>query len=347
MKKTIRIILADPDPDYLDILKIKFISALHDRASVEVITDRKYFEDYFSVKREAELLVVGEGFYSPQLFSHRLSAILLLTEEKHKTAEEPPLSVYKYAGADIIYKRAAEALETKEDRHGRERTTRVTCVYSPIGGCGKTHTARGIAEHLSAAGYRVLYVDAEHLQTGFALFKDHVPIPFQTALAASRADDPYRLLAPYLKRETAHPVKRETAEADPSLKRAAAEIPSFRFLPSFGMSLSSAEIPYSFFERFILDAAAQDCFDHIIADTDTVFDDDKASLLGAADMVVLILPDSPEGAYAKELLQNSMVFQDDEKYCLQEPDKGGYVSEEQVSLICRLISSGEGEQQKK
>ena len=61
-----RIIIADTDVNYIQSLQLKFIEEFFEKIDLEIITEREYFDELFSVPQKAEILVVSEDLYEKQ-----------------------------------------------------------------------------------------------------------------------------------------------------------------------------------------------------------------------------------------------------------------------------------------
>ena len=62
-----RIIIADTDVNYIQSLQLKFIEEFFEKIDLEIITEREYFDELFSVPQKAEILVVSEDLYESSL----------------------------------------------------------------------------------------------------------------------------------------------------------------------------------------------------------------------------------------------------------------------------------------
>ena len=51
-----KVIIADEDANYIVPLQFKFVTDFFNKIDLEIITDRAYFDDYFSKPQNAEIL---------------------------------------------------------------------------------------------------------------------------------------------------------------------------------------------------------------------------------------------------------------------------------------------------
>ena len=78
------IILADNDEKFLAPLELKFVEELGEEVNIEVITEKEYFDDFFSTSKTANVLVVSSELYSVELHKHNINSIYVLTEEENE-----------------------------------------------------------------------------------------------------------------------------------------------------------------------------------------------------------------------------------------------------------------------
>ena len=74
-----RIILADPEVEYISRLQLIFIEEFFEKIDLEIITDRDYFEELFASPQKADILVVSDELYFSTLQMHDISDIFVMT----------------------------------------------------------------------------------------------------------------------------------------------------------------------------------------------------------------------------------------------------------------------------
>lgn len=287
------IILADTDANYISSLELKFIGTLDERINLEIITDRKYFNEYFSIPRTAEILAVSDELYSEELHKHNISNICVLIEkpESGDTEDLEVKSVYKYSSLKEIYNEIIGMSSNPDLRGNATNTdTQVIMVYSPIGGAGKTSVAIGLSTCL-AANKRVLYVDAEEMNTFSCLLAGDDFIS-ANCYSEFRADNSrmYLNVKPQIRTER------------------------FSYLPPFKGSLSSTGISMSAIIKFIEFAKASKDYDYIVVDADSTYSDEKAELMSLANKVFMIVMQDKVSAHKMNVLLHNANCTDAEKY---------------------------------
>ena len=93
-----RIIIADRDINYIVPIQLKFIEEFFDKIQLEVITDKNYYDEYFSNPRKVDILIVSGDFYDSSVKKHNVTHIFVMTEEQEEedTAELTVNKIYKY-----------------------------------------------------------------------------------------------------------------------------------------------------------------------------------------------------------------------------------------------------------
>lgn len=289
------VILADPDyMGYLDQLQVKFVEEQMNEIELEVITDPDYFESYFSTPRRAGILVVSEEFYHPDLHKHNIQHVFLLSEQPDSPGGTENLSVQKlqkYSSVKSIYNAVVSLCPDVFHTRATLKTTQVVAVTSPIGGAGKTTTALGVSACLAQSYKRVLYVDAEQIQT-FQFFLENrgaLPMAAVQKLMGPK-EQVYSELRAYLRKE------------------------SFTYLPPFPVALSSASLEPANLLDFIRSARESGDFDFIVVDTDSVFDPFKVQLFSLADRVILVTEQDAYPAFCTKQYLSNFNYKDSEKY---------------------------------
>ena len=255
-----RIILADTDYDYLALLEQKFAEELMDHAQLEIITDAEYFEGLFSKLQQIDILVVSENLYTDELKKHRIQQTFVLTEGKteRKINRSGVEFLFKYTSTNQIYNRVITGVKPPEK-------TKTLLVYSPIGGCGKTTIALGLCAGLSKQYKKVLYIDAEYMNTFQCYMNNPGYLPedaYQEWMSPS--SDFYERIKKYIRSE------------------------DFDYIPPFAYALSVLGIGISAFQDLIESVKESGDYEYIIIDTDSVFYGAKAALMECADKIILL-----------------------------------------------------------
>lgn len=255
-----RIILADTDYDYLASLEQKFVEELMDHAQLEIIMDAEYFAGLFSKLQQIDILVVSENLYTDELKKHHINQTFVLTEGKteRETNRSGVVFLFKYTSTNQIYNRVIMGLKPPEK-------TKTILVYSPIGGCGKTTIALGLCAGLSKQYKKVLYIDAEYMNTFQYYLNNQAYLPENVYREfMSPSSDLYERVKKYIRSET------------------------FDYFPPFSHALSVLGIGISAFQDLIESVKESGDYEYIIIDTDAVFYGEKAVLMECADKIILL-----------------------------------------------------------
>lgn len=294
MKKD-KIIIADEDPAYLASLLDKFSEDLFNRIELVVISDAAFFAGYFSEPREAEILIVSENLYNPELCRHSLQKIFLLTEEARGDSRPDgnPVRICRYTGIRELYGeiigRSAGILQT--DR-AHTAASQILAVTSAAGGTGKTTVAMGLGMSFVKTGRRVLYLNCEKLQTFQYLLNGCSPVG---------EDEVYACLS------------NPGQEMYPAVSRCF-RTEGFRYMPPLRAPLMTLGISREAYLKLAREARQSQEYDYVIVDTDSVFDEDKVRLLDLADKAVIVTEQTSYHASACNSLFCSLAETNPEKY---------------------------------
>lgn len=287
-----KIILADTDSNYLASLEMKFIEELKDSDSdLEVITDELYFREYFSQARQADVLAVSEELYSSDLQRHNINNIFVLVERIEDDIQATDVTkIYKYTSTKEIYNKIIGSIREP----GREKPVNETIVallYSPIGGVGKTVLSLGISACLAQGIKKVLYINAERMNTFQYYLMNNAPIK-NDVLSELTIDEKS------LFNKIKHILRNE----------------GFDYIPPFGAALSSLNIDFNIYYKIIRELRYMKEYDVIVVDTDSIFDNEKAMLLTIADKVFMVTDQSAKAVFSMNTLMKNMNCNDKDKY---------------------------------
>ncbi len=312
-----RIIIADTDADYILSLQQKFIEEFFEKIDLEIITDRAFFEELFSVPQKAEILIVSEDLYTNLLQKHNISAIFVLAEQR-EVKESDGLEVnwiYKYSSVHKIFNevvgKSGESLHVREDE---KKETQIIVVTSAAGGVGKTTVAMGLSAALSMNYKRVLYINTDRMQTFQRLLQNPMPI---------MENDVYW--------ELIHADKKIYSKIQHVIRK---EL--FSYVPPFKAAMISLGIKADVFQKIAESAKCSGDYDYILIDADSSFDENKISLLGMADKVVLVTGQNVASVLATNILVTNVNGAEDEKYIFIcnnfEPEKDNALISPEISL---------------
>lgn len=290
-----RIIIADTDISYIIPLQQKLIEEYFEKIDLEIITEPSYFECFFASPQKADVLIVSEELYTPNLQRHNIGNIFLMTEQysENQIQEVNVNSIYKYTSIkeifNVIVGQAAASLRVSNNTR---KETQIIMVSSACGGVGKTTIALGISACLNKNYKRVLYINASRLQSFQALLSNVTPITTSDVYEkmVSATNDIYS--------DIKHAIRNE----------------GFSYLPPFRAALMSMGIQYSIYENIAVSAKRTGDYDYIIIDADTAFDEDKARLMDIADRVIVVTKQSKASVYATNILVSNINGSNTDKY---------------------------------
>lgn len=288
------IILADTDEQYLSPLEIKFLEELDDKVELEIITDKNYFNQHFSLPQNAEILIVSENLYSSELQKQNISNIYVLSEsmEEGGTEDLGIKKIFKYTNTNEIYNQVMATSRGKiQTEMSKSKDTLVVMFYSAAGGVGKTTLAMAMCGGLKKNFKKALYINA-HRVNSFQFYLDNsaaIPNSVYTELA-----NPDSNLFSRIK----HVIRNE----------------GFDYLPPFAAALSSVDVDFNIYEHIIQSTKATKEYDVIVVDADSTFDYAKASLITIADKVIIVTTQSRASVNATNMLVKNMSFSEKEKY---------------------------------
>jgi len=291
-----RVIIADEDANYIIPLQFKFVTDFFNKIELEIISDKEYFDDFFSRPQNAEILIVSDELYDSSLQRHNIANVFVMMEhvDDGDTGDLNVNRLFKYTSIKEIFNeivgKSASALNVADIE---KKETQVVLVTSAAGGVGKTTVAMGVAASLSKNYKRVLYINASRLQVYQHMLDNHSAITTSDVYArlASASKDVYE--------EIKHVIRKEV----------------FSYLPPFKAALMSLGIDYSVYEKIIVSAKKSGDFDFIIVDADITFDEDKAALLNIADKVIVVMKQTMASVLATNILVSNINGVGAEKYC--------------------------------
>ncbi len=293
MGNPLTIIIADTEATVVDTIELKFLEVHRDNINLEIITDRAYFDEFFSTPRTADILAVSEELYSEALLRHDIKHRIrvLSSSSGENEGDRNVISVYKYSSSKEIYAKIMAGVMIGGAKE--KQKSKLVMVYSPIGGSGKTTVALGVSAALAELN-RVLYINAESMNT-FAVFLDEPKsLPSEAYEQMNmKNEDIYGGLKPYFASSGAW---------------------GFSYLPPSANSLSSAGGELR--SLYELGCAARDAgdFDYVIIDVDSAYTNGKGKLISDADKVLLVYEQDRVSAHKMEKLQKNISCSDTEKY---------------------------------
>lgn len=288
------VVIADEDEKYLSTLEYKFLQELDDKIDLEIISDRAYFENFFSQPKTAEIVAVCESFYSRELRRHNINNLFMLTENKGEgdTAELAVNQIYKYTGIKEIYNEMIYRSRDKiENDDAAEKETKIIAMYSAIGGSGKTVLGMALADSLERNHRKVLYINAESIQE-FGHYLNDKSGMTNEAIRSIKNDlnHTYTNVRHFIRKE------------------------GFSYLPPFEVSLDALNLDETIFENLVRTAKESKEYDFIVVDIEAGYSREKMRLLQQADKALVILLQDELSVAKTEYLLRNIDVRDREKY---------------------------------
>ena len=290
-----RIIIADSDINYIAPIQLKFIEEFFDKIQLELITDKVYYDEYFSNPRNVDILVVSEDYYDSSVRKHNIGHVFVMTEEQEEenTAELTVNKIYKYSSIkEIFNEMAGKSSDILNVFVEKKKEPEIILVYSANGGSGKTTIAMGICSCLTKNYKRVLYINASYFHTFQRLLENSVPISssevYSSLIKGGKS----------IYKEIKHVIRKE----------------SFYYLPPFKTSLLSLGISYSLFVEIAKEAKESNDYDFIVVDADSKYDEDTAELLNVASKVIVTTKQNESSVYSTNVLISNLNGISSEKY---------------------------------
>lgn len=290
-----KVIIADEDANYIVPLQFKFVTDFFNKIDLEIITDRAYFDDYFSKPQNAEILIVSDELYDSSLQRHNIQNIFVMMEQYDEggTGELNVNQLFKYTSIKEIFNeiigKSAGALNVAAVE---KKETQIILVTSAAGGVGKTTVAMGVAACLAQNYKRVLYIEASRLQSAQCMLENDTPI--------SSPDIYTKLLNPSdsIYADIKHVIRKE----------------AFSYIPPFKAALLSLGMKYSIYEKIAMSGKQSGDFDYIIIDAESTFDEQKINLFDLSDKVIFVLKQENNAVQATNQLVSNIDNLNADKY---------------------------------
>lgn len=290
-----RVVLMDEDLGYITAFETKFLEELGTAIDLELITDRGYAREFLSMPHDIEVLIVSEGFYEDELQRQNAAHTFVLSEREDTggTARLDVERLFKYTSLNLLFNRVMSSSPLLRPQVPGAMDTRVFLFYSPVGGSGKTTCAIATAALLQETYKRVLFVQAEYVQT-FGFFLDDAKMaPLSMADEMGRAcGHEFDTMEPFIVSDC------------------------FDYLPPLKQGILAFGIGFDYFASFVASARDSGHYDYIIVDTDSVFNDEKSALFSLADKIVVPVTQTASSRYKTERFLDGLDAASSEKTLL-------------------------------
>lgn len=289
-----KIIIVDTNVNYIIPLQLKFIEEFFNKIDLEIISDTKFFEEFCLKPQKADILIISQELYNSNLQRHNINNIFVMTEQYEEDTDDLNINkLFKYTSVKEIFN---EVISKSKSVNGFEsqiiNEPRIVLIYSASGGTGKTTLALGMSSCLTKNYKRVLYLNADNLQSFSHLLKNTSSISNSEVYANlnQSSNNAYAVLKPSLRKEI------------------------FNYIPPFKSALMSIGLDYSIYEKIAIGAKKSDDYDFIIIDADKTFDEDKARLINIADKVIIVTNQTVNSVVATNNLVSNINRAASDKY---------------------------------
>lgn len=314
------LIIGISDESYLLPLELAFAEKLYDVVEMEVISDPLFFQKKFSAPCSADVLLIDENFYTPELKKHNIKKIFLLTEEiESETAEESNcedrqiVKIFKYLNLPILVNSITPLKWS--NKKASDLGTQIIAVISAEGGAGCTTVALGISACLRQSLKKTLYLDMESAQSF------HCKLQNKNVLSASgcvKMRNPSSGIYMEIKGE----IQQEMFQYFPP-------IPSQRY------ALGIEEAAYV---QLIRAAQASGEFEDIVVDAGNELSESTIAMLGFATKVLIVTKQGRDSAFKLKNLLHNISCSDREKFYFicnryQEDKTNAFVANEFAGMV--------------
>lgn len=286
-----RIILADLDESYMEILEFMLLKRYEYNLDLIEITNDYFFQKYFSEMVSASVLVVSEDMYTNELCRHNLDKIIILSEKKSSAVSKKTIYLNRYGNIKNILNEIEYSLNELFFNNTKTGGTRVIGVTSAVGGSGKTTIAMGLCQKLSRMHKRVFYLNVQKIQS------------FQYYLKDKRA----------LSRVGCKELRSNKSDCYEKMKYEFRK-EEFTYCPPLAFSRESQMIPFSAYNRLIEQICKSGEYDYIITDMDNGCDSDNVGIISLCDHVLIIVLQDDYSLLKTDFLQKNMDCSDHEKF---------------------------------
>lgn len=166
----INLVIADTDSYYVEGL-VKFLGEHYNQElQINYFTENMYLYSYLNSKGASiDILLISPELMADTFDFGTIKLVLILSGGRTEAVAEGLGTVNKYQRGDklaaCVLNAYAEKYPNEIHVRGCEKQARVTAVFSPIGGVGKSTLAIALAVQAAATGKKVFYLNLETIQT--------------------------------------------------------------------------------------------------------------------------------------------------------------------------------------
>lgn len=290
----ITMLIVGQDIRYIEKLSLIFLEGLGDEVDLEVITDMEYFRQYAAEPRKIDVLIINEQCVIEDIKKQNIKLTVLLRMQENFVDTPDSLSIYKFSPLQEIYYKIIGRINNTFTQYNDNRNsieTNLIMVYSPIGGSGKTTIAMGLCSTLSELGKKVLYINAETIQS------------FQSFLDGKECIE--------------NGFERKIAMHDENLLsnfKGAVATEGFDYVKPMKYATVSYGIKPENYLYFIDKLSQIKLYEYIILDVPSVFDIFTSTLMERSDNVITVLNQDSQSVYKAERFLENIDYSDVNKF---------------------------------
>lgn len=170
------LVIADVDEAYVESM-VDFLASNHSkRFQISSFTREDFLGKHLTQSaKKIDILLISPELYDDSIPREKIGALIVLSSGRFQTEIKDSVSINKYQQADKI---ASDIINIFTEKNKSEivlasgsKSTKVVCVYSPVGGAGKTSIAVGASIQCAQNGLSVFYLNLENFDSGHAYFK--------------------------------------------------------------------------------------------------------------------------------------------------------------------------------
>lgn len=271
------IVIVDTDEDYLAPLEYKLMEEWGEKAEIEIITQLKYFHEFFSQPRNIFLLVINEFLFNDKILKQNCRHVFILHEDEFfDSGDKKNHGIYKYSSVKEIYAEIMKDIRI-HTQSMKVDSTKIFAVYSASGGSGKTLAALGVSSALADLGKRVLYINTEYIQdfNYYLEDKNYASPSFCYAMGTGEG---------FLTERIMQEIGKE----------------NFEFLRPFQKSPLSYQVTEKMFLNLAEDLVRIKKYDAIVLELSRELTREKLLIMEKADKMIAVCLQSEDGAYKLE-----------------------------------------------
>lgn len=270
--KKIRIVIADPNTQYMDSLAAFMRTS--DEASKFILTffsNRENLNSYIKQGENIDIVLISPEIYDENLRIDKQATLIFLEDDQIESRDDKVKTVYRYQRLNQLVSNVLsiyyEENITANQLLARSKETKVISVYSPVGGTGKTTIATNLSKQLALTGAKVFYLNLETFNSTRLYF-------------TSEEDDPTLQIFYYVKTSTT-----QLSSKIEALKK----YDPYSMVDYFDLEVSAdemLEITGKEVKKLINGIVDTGSYDYVIVDLDSSLHERNKSILIECDQII-------------------------------------------------------------